>query len=406
MNDWQSTYLGRGALPRDLSGFEIEAFFTYCESERRVIDDERRSSALKLALALQIGFLRMTGRLLEALRLVPPALWRHLGAQFEIDAPDLASLRTMYRRRRTLFEQQDLACSVLGFHDVTEAQRRALIRAINAELSRTSDRQRLLQFARRWLYDHKQIIPRERELRGYIAKAIRQHEATLVSEIVEAIDPDLLAQWRKTITQPREDGATVQSWLWAAPAKHSTRQIDRVLERIELLTSLKVDQHLAELPEAIVRRYARRLASRAPSQAARGDAGGGRRLKPAGEPGDGLEYDEDAVGARPLERPTFHRRAAGTDRAHRPDAHGGHQLARRIHLPDRAIPGPTITVTSSSKITRLWRLNGPSERRKTLLSQQTEWPLYSAGYWSTWHFFPCFRARSTGTFGTEIKGTP
>jgi hypothetical protein len=29
MNDWQSTYLGRGALPRDLSGFEIEAFFTY-----------------------------------------------------------------------------------------------------------------------------------------------------------------------------------------------------------------------------------------------------------------------------------------------------------------------------------------------------------------------------------------
>jgi TnpA family transposase len=269
MNDWQSLYLGRGALPRDLSGFEIEAFFTYSESERRVIDDERRSPALKLALALQIGFLRMTGRLLEALRMVPPALLRHLGAQFEIDAPDLASLRTMYRRRRTLFEQQDLACSVLGFHDVTEAQRRALVRAINAELSRTSDRQRLLQFARRWLYDHKQIIPRERELRGCIAKAIRQHEATLVSEIVGAIDPDLLAQWKRTITQPREDGATVQSWLWAPPVKHSTRQIDRVLERIELLTSLKVDQHLAELPEAIVRRYARRLASRAPAVAAR-----------------------------------------------------------------------------------------------------------------------------------------
>ncbi len=95
--------LGRGALPRDLSGFEIEAFFTYSDSERYVIDDERRTPSLKLALALQIGFLRMTGRLL--------------------------------------------------------AQRRALVRAINAELSRTSDRQRLLQFARRWLYEHKLIIP-------------------------------------------------------------------------------------------------------------------------------------------------------------------------------------------------------------------------------------------------------
>ncbi len=30
------------------------------------------------------------------------------------------------------------------------------------------------------------------------------------------------------------------------------------MERIELLRSLKVDQHLAELPEAIVRRYAQR----------------------------------------------------------------------------------------------------------------------------------------------------
>jgi hypothetical protein len=217
MNDWRSTYLGRGTLPRDLSGFEIEAFFTYSEPERRVIDDERRTPALKLALALQIGFLRMTGRLLEALRVVPSALWRHLGTQFGIEAPDLASLRTMYRRRRTLFEQQDLACAVLGFHDLPEAQRRALVRAINAELSRTSDRQRLLQFARRWLYDRKQIIPRERELRAIIAKAIRQHETTLVREIVEAIDLKLMVEWKTTITQPREDGTAVQSWLWAPP---------------------------------------------------------------------------------------------------------------------------------------------------------------------------------------------
>jgi len=48
MNDWQSTYLGRGALPRDLSGFEIEAFFTYSEPERRssTMSDGRPPSSL------------------------------------------------------------------------------------------------------------------------------------------------------------------------------------------------------------------------------------------------------------------------------------------------------------------------------------------------------------------------
>ena len=99
MNDWQSTWLGRRCLPRDLSDFEIEAFFTFTGNERRVIE-ERRGPALKIALALQIGFLRMTGRLHEAVRIVPPALWQRLGQQFDVIVPDLASLRAMYRRRR------------------------------------------------------------------------------------------------------------------------------------------------------------------------------------------------------------------------------------------------------------------------------------------------------------------
>ena len=178
MNDWQSTWLGRRSLPRDLSGFEIEAFFTFSGNERRVIE-ERRTPALRLALALQIGFLRMSGRLLEAVRMVPPALWRHLGEQFAATAPDLASLRTMYRRRSTLFEHQEVACAVLGFRWLSDAQRRALKRVLREELARTSDRTRLLQFARRWLYEHRLIVPRERELRTMIAKAIRAHEVLI-----------------------------------------------------------------------------------------------------------------------------------------------------------------------------------------------------------------------------------
>jgi hypothetical protein len=61
--------------------FEIEAFFTFTATERALID-ARRASPLKLGLALQIAFRRMGGRLLDAVRIVPPALWKHLGEQF------------------------------------------------------------------------------------------------------------------------------------------------------------------------------------------------------------------------------------------------------------------------------------------------------------------------------------
>jgi hypothetical protein len=42
-------------LPRELSGFEIEAFFTFTASERALIE-VRRGPSLKLGLALPMAF--------------------------------------------------------------------------------------------------------------------------------------------------------------------------------------------------------------------------------------------------------------------------------------------------------------------------------------------------------------
>lgn len=50
---------------------------------------------------------------------------------------------------------------------------------------------------------------------------------------------------------------------------HSTRQISEVLERIDLLYTLDVHKHLADIPDLILRRYARRLVSRPPSAGAK-----------------------------------------------------------------------------------------------------------------------------------------
>lgn len=151
MQGWQTTYLGMRELPRDISGFELQAFFTFSPAERALID-ARRGDAHKLGLALHIGFLRMSGRLLDALRIVPPGLWRHLGKELGVDAPELASLRALYGRGRTLFDHQQVACEALRFRWMSEHQRRALVRLLGDEVSRCADRDQLLVVARHWLY--------------------------------------------------------------------------------------------------------------------------------------------------------------------------------------------------------------------------------------------------------------
>jgi hypothetical protein len=143
MDSWHATFLGRRRLPREITAFDVDVFFQFSAREARIID-ERRRPELKLGLALQIGFLRISGRLLDAVRMVPPLLWRHLGELFGVAAPDLASLRAMYRRAPTLIEHQQIACDALGFQWLTAHHQRALVRALRQELDRTDDRERLL----------------------------------------------------------------------------------------------------------------------------------------------------------------------------------------------------------------------------------------------------------------------
>ena len=267
MDSWHATFLGLRHLPREVTAFEVEVFFQFSAEEARIIEDRRRPE-LKLGLALQIGFLRMSGRLLDAVRIVPPLLWRHLGERLGVAAPDLASLRAMYRRAPTLIEHQQVACDALGFQWLTDHHRRALVRVLREELTRTDDRERLLGFARRWLYDHRLLIVHERRLRAMIAAARRQHKAELARRIDHAVEPGLLMQWRAALTEPHGLGSTLQTWLWAPPARHSSRQIEEMVDRIERLYCLRVHERLGDFPDDLLRRHARRLAGRPPSAGA------------------------------------------------------------------------------------------------------------------------------------------
>jgi hypothetical protein len=67
MDTWQATFFGLEQLPWELTAFEIKAFFTFTPAECLVIEERRRLD-LKLRLALELGLLRMSGRVLDAVR--------------------------------------------------------------------------------------------------------------------------------------------------------------------------------------------------------------------------------------------------------------------------------------------------------------------------------------------------
>jgi hypothetical protein len=114
MQSWHNTYLGLKDLPRELSAFKLQAFFTFSRDEREVID-ARYGATPKLGLALRVGFLRLSGRSLDSVRVVPASLWAHLGKELGVRSPDVASLKAMYGRTKTLFDHRQLAREGWGF---------------------------------------------------------------------------------------------------------------------------------------------------------------------------------------------------------------------------------------------------------------------------------------------------
>lgn len=229
----------------------------------------RRGSMMKLGLALHVGFLRMTGCPLNAFGILPPVLLRHLAIELDIDTPDLASLRALYARGRTLSDHQLLACQTLGFRWMVAHQRPALVRALRDEVLRCGDRERLLSYARQWLYQHRLIIFHERALRSLVVSALTELEASAAASIHSTVPPATWRRWVAAMEQVRPDGQHIQNWLWAVPAKHSTRQFSQVLERIEWLVGIGVACHPIGLNDVLVRRFAHRLAARSPSLSAR-----------------------------------------------------------------------------------------------------------------------------------------
>ena len=86
MRDWQFAHLGRRAFPAEVTEFELRQAFTFEPVEQQEIRRAFRSR-LRIAAALQLGFLRLTGATLRTIEHVPTGVLHHL-ARSSRSAPD------------------------------------------------------------------------------------------------------------------------------------------------------------------------------------------------------------------------------------------------------------------------------------------------------------------------------
>lgn len=80
MSDWAKRYLGWDHFPTVLEEIEIETFFTLGAQEMASIRTHRRDTN-RLAIAIQIGYMRMTGVALNSSEMIPATVLAHVAGQ-------------------------------------------------------------------------------------------------------------------------------------------------------------------------------------------------------------------------------------------------------------------------------------------------------------------------------------
>jgi TnpA family transposase len=268
MRHWHRQFLGRTELPPELSALAISEFFSLSRLEWLSVLS-RYGVEMRLGAALQIGFLKMCGRPLDQLQRVPSSVLEHLSTQVGGQAPDLATLRALYiKRRRTLYEHQQFALDALGrtrFDSTADAPR---ILDTLCDIVRTGiDGEKLLAETRVVLYERRYVIPGPRRV-GWLAQlALSKVEREVSAEIERIIPAAQRARWVEQLFETRADGMTRLEFLQESPGSLSPGSITRESEKIATLREMNVADVLKLSGSARYwQMYASRMRNQRPSR--------------------------------------------------------------------------------------------------------------------------------------------
>ena len=128
-------------IPANLSRAELLRYFTFAEEDRWEIN-QCRGDANKIGFALLLGGVRLTGRFLYDLELVPRTLVAHICEQLALDVP---LFLTYPQRRPTRAEHLERIKTYLGLRSFTAADRSLIACHIREQVRRGT---RLLFWAR------------------------------------------------------------------------------------------------------------------------------------------------------------------------------------------------------------------------------------------------------------------
>lgn len=260
-------YVGQDRLPARLSEFDVERYFALTDSDIAAINVRFRRDR-RAGVAVQLVFLRASGHTLDHVGTLPRQLLRYLGERLELPTPTIASLKTLYRRYKTLYDHQVWACEYLGLTSIGSDHWKELAAWMRQDANEALTLDELIQHAHGWLYERRILIPAQRSLLDLGRSIWAEIERSVLAMIEAEVPPKQREQAEAVLsTEHAAAAVTVLEWLKTPPARHSPSTMAETLEKIRCLKKLGAHQWaLDAVPHEKQRAWAQRIQTRRPSK--------------------------------------------------------------------------------------------------------------------------------------------
>ncbi len=268
MSGFQYRFVGADSLPSKLSEFDLNYYFQLTDEDVAALSTRFRTDRRSIA-AIQMLFFRATGSPLDRFATIPRNLLHYVGKRLSVNAPSIASLKAVYDRRQTLYEHQSWAKEYLKIEDLNEAGHHKLSTYLRAQAKEVTSVDDLVTTARRWLFDQKLVVPRERALRDLARKCNDEVEKSIYADILDAVTQEGLDKCYTAVFSLKGDegSSTILEWLKTAPKRHSPTTFTETLDKVNYLKDLGADNwNLDDIPLEKQRGYAQQMHARRPSK--------------------------------------------------------------------------------------------------------------------------------------------
>lgn len=241
MTTFRQRFVGAKELPRSLTEFDVEQSFQLSKADVEAIRLRFRTAG-RLGAAVQLLALRATGRTMERVVGLPRALLRYLCDAFGLPETSLASLKTLYQRRATLFAHQAWALEHCGATAVDDTVMSELAEVLAKLANSAASVDELVKDAEVWLHDRDHLLPSDRVLRDAARDAFASADAMSHGIVRAQLSNEQLTKLLAAVHSKRRGrgGGSVLEWLKGTVGKHSPSGLAEVTSKISYLKQLGV----------------------------------------------------------------------------------------------------------------------------------------------------------------------